>query len=70
MRFASGYLTATGLYHYGQRYYDPADARWTQPDPLDQAADLRQANRYVYVGSDPVNLTDPYGLHFLEDALA
>ena len=62
LRYAGGYQTPTGLYHYGQRYYDPTDARWTQPDPLNQAADLREANRYPYAGADPINLIDPSGL--------
>jgi RHS repeat-associated protein len=25
---------ANGLYHYGQRYYDPTTGRWTQQDPV------------------------------------
>jgi len=29
---------------------------------LDQATDLRQANRYPYVGADPINLVDPSGM--------
>jgi len=61
LRYAGGYQTIPGLYHYGQRHYDPADARWTQPDPLDQATDLHEANKYAYVGGDPVNNTDPSG---------
>ncbi len=62
--FAAGYRSVGGLYHYGQRYYDPADMRWTQPDPLDQTGDLREGNRYAYVGADPPNLVDPSGLHY------
>jgi RHS repeat-associated protein len=60
--FAGGYRSVGGLYHFGQRYYDPALMRWTQADPLDAAADLREGNKYLYVGADPVNLTDPAGL--------
>jgi len=59
--FAAGYRSVGGLYHYGQRYYDPDSMRWTQPDPLDQTGDPREGNRYIYVGSDPVNATDPSG---------
>lgn len=36
--------------------------RWTQRDPLNLPTDLRQGNRYVYVGGDPINLYDPNGL--------
>ncbi len=60
--FAAGYRTVGGLYHYGQRYYDPADMRWTQPDPLDQSGDVREANRYAHVGGDPINAADPLGM--------
>jgi RHS repeat-associated protein len=66
-RYAGGEADATGLYHYGQRYYNPTTARWTQQDPLHQAADLLQANRYAYAGGDPANVTDPSGLWFGED---
>lgn len=50
-----------GLYHYGERYYDPAIMRWTQPDPLLNAEDVRQANRYGYGAGDPINQVDPGG---------
>lgn len=50
------------MYHFGQRYYDPASMRWTQPDRLDQAGDLREGNQYVYAGGDPINSSDPSGL--------
>lgn len=59
--FAGGYRMANGLYHFGQRYYDPVTGRFTQQDPLDQIGDLRQGNRYLYAGCDPVNLTDLTG---------
>jgi len=61
LKFAGGEHDTTGLYHYGQRYYDPAIGRFTQQDPLNQASDLRQANRYSYAGGDPVNFSDPSG---------
>lgn len=53
---------AQALYHNGLRWYDPRTARWTQPDPLDQPGDLQNANRYAYVGANPLNWTDPLGL--------
>lgn len=64
-QFASGERHDTGnnsLDHFGQRYYLPTNGRWTQQDPLNQASDLRQANRYTYTGCDPVNVTDPTGM--------
>jgi len=60
-RFAGGYQDPTGLYHYGQRYYDPALGRWTQQDNLSHLGDLNQADRYTYTGGDPVNNIDPGG---------
>jgi RHS repeat-associated protein len=67
LKFAGGFDT-TGqgrLYHFGERYHDPLIGRWTQQDPLDQVGDLREGNRYVYVGGDPVNFSDPTGQHIL-----
>lgn len=64
IKYAGGFDT-TGqgrLYHFGARYYDPLIGRWTQQDPLDNVGDLREGNRYAYVGGDPVNLSDPSGL--------
>jgi RHS repeat-associated protein len=62
-QFAGEYREAQGsLYKIGARYYQPGLGRWTQADPLDQPGDLRNGNRYVYAGGDPVNLSDPTGL--------
>jgi RHS repeat-associated protein len=68
-RYAGGEADPTGLYHYGQRYYSPTNGRWTQQDPLNQASDLTQANRYAYVGGNPTNATDPSGLSIWDWAL-
>jgi RHS repeat-associated protein len=74
--FAGGYVDRDGstdpdasraLHHFGQRFYDPKTGRWTQPDPIDQTGDLREGNRYAYVGADPINLTDPTGTHIDPD---
>jgi uncharacterized protein RhaS with RHS repeats len=46
----------------GHRYYDPKTGRWTQTDPIDQSSDLREGNRYGYVGGNPVNAVDPSGM--------
>ena len=42
-----------GLYHYGERYYDPTTGRWTQPEPLSGTPE------YAFAGDDPVNADDP-----------
>jgi RHS repeat-associated protein len=53
-KFAGGYLdSSTGLYKFGQRYYNPNLGRWTQ---LDSAG-----TGYVYAGDNPVNAVDPSG---------
>lgn len=51
LRFAAQELHGTlGLYKMGERWYDPKLGRFTQQDPLNQALDPRQANRYLYAG--------------------
>jgi RHS repeat-associated protein len=65
-RFAGEYLdTETSLYKIGERYYDPALARWTQKDPMMQAFSPRETNGYSYVGGDPVNVIDPSGTRII-----
>lgn len=49
-----------GLYYYRARYYDPGTGRFIQEDPIGFAGG--DANFYVYVVNDPVNLVDPDGL--------
>ncbi|HEX2161973.1 MAG TPA: RHS repeat-associated core domain-containing protein [Thermoleophilaceae bacterium] len=62
-KFTGQYHEAQGnLYKIGARYYAPTLGRWTQQDPLDQVGDLRDGNRYVYAGADPINRIDPTGL--------
>lgn len=70
LQFAGGHqLGSTGVYHFGARYYDTAIARWSSQDPLEQYADLREGNRYVYTAGDPVNFVDPLGLDTVNDVL-
>lgn len=61
-RYTGAFLDPTGLYHIGERYYDPDLGRWTQQDPYLDVLDPKQWNRYVYVGNDPINHTDPTGM--------
>ena len=68
LKYAGGHQTGS-LYHFGARYYDPTIGRWTQQDPIQQYADLAQANRYVYVGGDPINAVDPTGTNLLNEVL-
>jgi len=58
-RYESGYYDGqTGLYKFGERYYNAVDARWTQLDPSGKNPG------YIYAGDDPVNLIDPSGTDF------
>jgi len=51
------------LHHAPARVYDGALGRWLTPDPLPGAQGLPEStNLYSYVGNNPVNYTDPYGL--------
>ncbi len=51
--------TGTGFIYYRARYYDPANGRFTQRDPIELRGGI---NLYAYVGGNPVNFTDPFGL--------
>jgi RHS repeat-associated protein len=49
----------TGLRYYRGRYYDPTAGRFITEDPIEFGGGI---NFYAYVGNDPTNLTDPFGL--------
>jgi RHS repeat-associated protein len=50
----------TRFARFGARDYDPQTGRWTAKDPvLFSGGDT---NLYAYVWSDPINITDPFGL--------
>jgi len=54
-----------GFYHYRTRHLDPLTGRFTSPDPLGAWGDpLNLGNPYTYVGNNPWNYTDPYGLQY------
>jgi RHS repeat-associated protein len=54
-RYEAGYQDTTSYYKFGARYYNPTLTTWTQTDPSGQDAG------YIYVGDNPINLSDPTG---------
>jgi RHS repeat-associated protein len=59
-RFSSKELMlASGFYSFGYRFYDPATQRWVNRDPIGEDGGV---NLYRYVGDNPINLIDPFGL--------
>lgn len=52
-------LPEAELYYYKARIYSPSSGRFLQPDPIGYSGGM---NLYAYVGGDPVNATDPWGL--------
>ncbi len=58
--------TGTGFIYYRARYYDPANGRFTQRDPIELRGGI---NLYTYVGGNPISRTDPYGLWAWSDLI-
>jgi len=54
------YHAPSGLYLTHYRVYDPVTARWLSRDPIEEAGGV---NLYAYVDGNPVNYSDPLGLH-------
>ncbi len=50
----------TGMIRFGFRDYEPGTGRWAAKDPIFFKS--AQANLFVYVGNDPMNYIDRWGL--------
>jgi RHS repeat-associated protein len=53
-----------GLYLTLYRAYDPVLGRWLSRDPIEERGGI---NLYAYVGNNPIRLSDPLGLDWLDD---
>jgi RHS repeat-associated protein len=51
--------TASGVFFYGYRYYDPVTGRWPSRDPIEERGGV---NLYAFVGNDGVNRWDLLGM--------
>jgi len=51
--------SASGMFYYGFRYYEPETGRWASRDPIEEDGGL---NLYAFVGNDGVNAWDLLGL--------
>ena len=64
--FTGKELDKSSLYYYGSRYYNPATARFIQPDTiLQDIYDPQSLNRYSYVRNNPYKYVDPSGNFFI-----
>jgi RHS repeat-associated protein len=55
------YDQESGLYYFYNRYYHPVNGRFLNEDPIGLEGGL---NMYGFIGNDPMNSIDPYGLRF------
>lgn len=55
---------ASGKYDFLYRWYVPQLDRWPNQDPIGELGGL---NLYGYVGNDPIQVTDPFGLAWYDD---
>jgi RHS repeat-associated protein len=66
-RFSSKEIhSASGLYNYGERIYDPLLQRWLTTDPIGELGGL---NLYEFTENNPVNYIDTHGLSVLDTIL-
>jgi RHS repeat-associated protein len=61
------WLAAVGLYDYRNRVYSANLGRFMQTDPI--GFDAGDVNIYRYVGNEPVDRTDAYGLWYVHTGI-
>jgi RHS repeat-associated protein len=55
--------SATGIYYYGARFYDPEIGRFISADAIvPDLANPQSLNRYTYVLNNPLKYIDPTGM--------
>jgi RHS repeat-associated protein len=59
-------LTASRLYYYGARYYDPKASVWLGVDPM--ADKYPGLSSYAYCANNPIRFIDPNGMEFDEES--
>jgi len=52
-------ISVSGVRYYGYRFYSPQLGRWINRDPI---AEVGGYNLFGFVGNDPVDRRDPFGL--------
>ncbi len=60
------YDSATGLYFFGTRFYDPSIGRFVQQDSFaGRLSDPLSLNHYAYAGDNPMTFSDRSGMDWL-----
>lgn len=57
--------SASGLYNYNARYYNPETGLFITPDQKDDP--LNNGNKFMYVAGNPLRYTDPTGNELTDD---
>jgi len=66
-RFSSKEIhTASGMYYYGYRFYDPNLQRWLNRDPIGESGN-GGFNLYNFCLNDTCTFVDPYGLAVIQN---
>jgi len=53
--------TASGMFYYGFRYYDPQTGRWPSRDPLEENFRTGEFNVYAFTLNEPIGIVDVLG---------